>query len=346
MAAQISSISLGALGVVALVGITSGCGGGEASPTPVDLGTPIEELILPDLTGLDMESSLRSALELALAADLRRPWAAHAQSLDLRQTGCPDIYVGDLSDIDLDDLEGGIAWMDRCRTHGGLGYSGLLGWTSFVNTQGDAEEASGQTTLAERALQGDGFIDDPEGALFEFDGDGQDAYYANIAPGYERWSYSSQVDATVTGRLVFGGTAWAGGWRQQLYVRYERGPEESLEVRGNIYLLDETFDRFDSIAADFTLQGEVGASPEECTLEPSGYIGLRDPSAYWYEVIFQPRYSGGESDGDYENPRSGCEGCGTLYIRGVEQGEICVDFSWIWPQLSGPDIDDYVVPVR
>ena len=333
------------LGAIPLF-VAAGCGGEpEATPTPAPTEAP-EELVLPDLTELDLPGAITDAVSLALMADLRRPWAAHAATLDLAQEGCPDFYVGDLGELDLDDVDDGYAWSDRCRTGGGLGYSGLMGWRGELSAEGDPASDAGQTTVAERLLEGDAVVDDDDGVLLEFDGQGSDSYYAVEAPGYLRWTYSAQVAATVTGRLPLGDSGFPSGWRQDLYLRYTSGDEDSLEIRGNLYLLDERLDRFDSFAMDFALQGEAGASPDECTLEPSGYIGLRDTNAYWYEVVFQPRDAESDPDVNYENPLSGCDGCGTLYVRGVTVGEVCVDLSPIFATFTQPDLANHLLPVR
>lgn len=318
----------------------------EGTPSPT-APPPADVLPLPDLEGLDMAAALQEALGLALSADLRAPWAAHAQTLDLAQEGCPDFYVGDLAEADLEDLGDGYAWVDRCRTGGGLGYSGALGWTSSVEVEGDATTDAGQTTVATRRIGGDGIVDDNEGVLLELDGEGEDNYYESRAPGYLAWTYTSRLAATLTGRYPFGATPYPGGWRQDLYLRYSRGAEDSLEIRGNLYLFEDLFDRFDSLSFDFQLQGQVGASPEECLLEPSGILSLRDPNAFWYDVVFLPRNPDQTGDdGAYENPLSGCEGCGTLYVRGVEVGPLCVDFSPVWAALLAPEDEAWLLPLR
>lgn len=318
------------------------CGAGEATPmaTP-NYGPPAEELVLPDTTDLDMAASILEALDLALMVDMTLPWQAHVQGIELAQSGCPDFYIPGEDD---DMLMGDYAWADRCRTNGGLGYAGGLGWSSSLSLEGDLDDPVGLTTQASRELVGDGVIDDNNGVLLEFDGEALDSYYAVEATDYTRWVYAAQVNATLTGNWAAGQSAFPSGWRQESYVRYSVGEDDGLEVRGNLYLFEDRMGRFDSFSMDFHLQGIAGAAPGECNLEPQGYIALRDSSAYWYEVIFLPRYESGTSD--YENPRSVCEGCGTLYIRGVEQGEVCVDFNGLWQGLNPPNLDDILLPIR
>ena len=58
-----------------------------------------------------------------------------------------------------------------------------------------------------------------------------------------------------------------------------------------------------------------------CEAEPSGVISIRDSDGEWYQVLFDgPAYSGAESF------PPDCDGCGELWFRGEQLGEICPDF--------------------
>jgi hypothetical protein len=233
-----------------------------------------------------------------------------------------------------------MSWSDSCTTAGGLTYRGDLHWTSFAAT-----EADGGVTVShgERAIDGNGIVDSGSTHLMGFNGEGGDSVYLSSAPGYDHWTYSAQVTGTVNGDLALPvDTPYAGGWREDLYLNYTGGDQQALELRGDLYLLQDTFDRFDSVSLDISLTGPVGAPEGACTAEPAGYIGLRDTSAYWYEVIFMPTGSDTTAASD-----GVCDGCGTLFVRGVEQPDpVCVDFSWIWSTLSPPDLADFVYSNR
>ena len=57
-------------------------------------------------------------------------------------------------------------------------------------------------------------------------------------------------------------------WRTDLYVSVTGGDEERIETRGNVYLFEEVLaGRFDSVAVDLDVIGEVGAGPDDCLLE-------------------------------------------------------------------------------
>ena len=153
------------------------------------------------------------------------------------------------------------------------------------------------------------------------------------------------MDATVTGTLPFPDGP-AGGWRTDLNLSWTSGDQDTLTANGNVYFFDHLIaGRFDSVNMDLTLQGPTGASPEACTAEPIGFISLRDPDAFWYDLVFDPL----ESDGEYDNePYAGCDGCGTLYIRGVKQeAPVCLDLSWVWSgALTPPAAADYALGLR
>lgn len=316
----------------------------------VDLGPPAPDLLMPDLTGLDLPTQLSRGLDLALTADLRGSWSAFTQTMALRDT-CPDIYASGDDNNDMPPLY----WSDSCTTEGGMLFEGELGWNS-VATRDVLSEGS-YVDIGERQLSGSATIESSIDAsairLFSFSGEGSDAFYQSVdgqstEQGSERWTYSAQLTGTVTGTLPFEqdqgeeGDHFSGGWREDLYIQYTGGNQDILNLRGDLFLLQETFDRFDSVSLDITLYGPTGAPPGACLLEPYGYIGLRDTSAYWYEVIFLP-IEGAESGAESAE----CDGCGTLFVRGVEQPDpVCMPFEGIWDKLSPPVLTDYIFSIR
>ena len=77
---------------------------------------------------------------------------------------------------------------------------------------------------------------------------------------------------------------------------------------------------------------------------------MRDENAFWFDVVFQPRFDDDATDDPYDNFSYGpCDGCGTLYVRGLEQTdiEVCPDFSFLWSgALTHPEADDYALSMR
>ena len=134
-----------------------------------------------------------------------------------------------------------------------------------------------------------------------------------------------------------------------MYSYRSGGDVERLELRGNVLLFDALLQgRFDSVAADLEFVGTLGAGPEDCTAEPRGWMGLRDENAWWYDLVFLPRYDDDIIAENYANdPLSVCDGCGTLFVRGVESGEVCVDFEDLFdkdPEL--PDLEEFILTLH
>jgi hypothetical protein len=320
-------------------------------PTPERAAVPAP-LDIPDVSDLDFERDFRDAMELAMSVTSRTLFDSHRRSVESFGEGCPDVYIGtppeDLARVDVRDPTG-LTWSDRCiqpdtaRTFSGYGY-----WEGDVLVSGDPASAEGRTVEADRMLVADGVVGDAEGVVFEFDGEASDSMSSVEAEGFTRWSYSSLIDGTSTGRDPFPADSLTpDGWRTDLYVALTGGDVDSIELRGNAYFFDARIDgRFDSIALDISLQGELGAGPDDCTAEPLGWIGLRDENAVWYDLVFLPRFAFDVTGQPYPNdPLQECDGCGTLYIRGVEQGEVCPDLSGIF-DLTPPSVEEFVLSVR
>lgn len=315
-----------------------------AVPTPLDI---------PDITGVDFERDFRQAIELAISVNARTLFNSHRRAIDTFGPGCPDVYVGippdDVANVDVRDDARGLTWSDRCvqsdtsRFFSGFGY-----WEGNVSVSGDPTTPEGRTVEAGRSLVADGVIGDESGVVFEFDGDASDSMSSVEAEGFSRWSYSSLIDGTSTGSDPFPSDSLTpDGWRTDLYVALTGGDVDSIELRGNAYFFEGRLDgRFDSIALDMDLKGELGAGPDDCTAEPLGWIGLRDENAVWYDLVFLPRFANDVTGQPYPNdPLQECDGCGTLYIRGVEQATVCPDFTGIF-DITPPAVDEFVLSVR
>lgn len=322
--------------------------------TPFDTDPP-PSLVLPDITGLDMEAAYQDALALALTVNARTAFVSHHRAIERFNTGCPDVYAGLPPDdlVRVDGVQGdppGVTWADFCMGPDGTSFSGYGYWDGNVSVQGQPGTPEGLTVNAARTMAADGVVATADGVFLEIDGELSDALYRVDAEGYTRWSYSSLVDGTVTGSDPFPPGALApDGWRTDLYTYQSGGNVDRIEARGNVYLFTgRMFDRFDSMAMDLEVIGTLGAGPDDCTLEPLGWIGLRDEDAFWYDLIFLPRAGSDVTGPDYPNdPLSDCDGCGTLYLRGVEVGEVCPDFSFLFEaERPIPNVDEFVLSLR
>jgi len=314
---------------------------------------------VPDVSDLDLPRVYQDTLHALLSITTSVPFAGHETTLETRTNGCPDVWAGGVEAAGMDANTGGLSWSDDCRTPGGLGYDGWMWWDATATGSGQVESAEGRTVEGSRTLRGNALVDQRGAARFEFKGEATDYLYrvdsrygagtssGEATGGYQRWIYRSTVDGTVSGSDLFDDDALTPrGWRSDLYVDLTGGDVDRFTARGNVYLFEPQIEgRFDSIQVDLDLPGRRGAGPDDCTLEPLGWIGLRDPDAVWYDLVFLPRFTDDLIGEPYENAElSTCDGCGTLYIRGMEAGEVCVDLSSIFAEAeeSLPDIEAFV----
>ena len=325
----------------------------------VDLGDPAAELVLPDYSSVNIDAAFTEAIEVVLSARGDKVWAGHERALERRFEGCPDIYVGapENSPLDEDDegRQTGMSWSDFCTTAGGLYFRGFQHWVQSAEASGDATTSTGRSATAARTLTGDGVAGDTSDVRFEWTGTVSDAVTTLNAGDYFRYTWSTNTVGTATGTDIFepASSLTPGGWRADVYVAVEGGDVERIEARGDMYLFEKRIaDRFDSVSMNIEFIGELGAGPDDCTLEPRGWIGLRDENAWWLDIVFQPVGDDDGTDGTPEDDYTQCDGCGTAYVRGVEQtielGEMCLDMTGIWgsEQLDPADPESYVFNIR
>jgi hypothetical protein len=332
---------------MALLGCTS-----KADKTE-ETGYPGVNLPAPNIEGVDFPAAFTSALILTVQSDVKSSWTGHVATIEQRSSGCPDIYIGNPDVENLDDLDEdatGWSWTDYCTNQGGKTFSG---WSYWENDLSIVEITEGHTiSEVQRSLRGDQMLAQNDSVFFEFDGMGSDALTHEEASGISSWVYSSQLNATVTGEYAFDSSSTTqGGYRAELELYASGGEVDLLDNRGNLYLFETRIQqRFDSVSLDISMKGPTGSGPDDCTAEPLGWIGIRDENAFWYDLVFQPRYDSDVGDTGYENePYNACDGCGTLYIRGLEQPalEVCMDFSFLWNgTIQPPAVADYVFTMR
>lgn len=315
------------------------CGAPEESDSvALDSADTLE---IPSIEGIDFEATLEEAFVRALRADVQAAWVGHVQSVALAEPQCPDFYAGtpDL-EMDFDDDFQGWVWYDDCQGTA-TEFVGLEGWTNWIAAESSVENPEFMFIEGERSLVGDGRVRQSGELFYEFDGEGADSIYLEQSGESSYYSYSSYLNGTLSGSVL----GDDGSYRTEMYVVHSGGMGQTLEARGNLYFTHSRLnERFDSIALDVEMLGPELATEEDCTLEPRGWIGVRDENAYWYEVVFEPR----NENGEYENdPYTECDGCGELYIRGLPQGiQVCPDFSGVWAALSAPSSDDYALVLR
>ena len=236
-------------------------------------------------------------------------------------------------------------WMPWARIHWSRPRRSAVSWEGSSQSSGDPAAPEGRTVEGSRLLQGDGLVATDAGAAFELKGEVGESIYQVEAEGYRRFTWQSLVDATVTGSDAFGDGA---GWRADLYLSAGGGDGEgaggaTLELRGNAYFFEPRIaGRFDSIDVELSFGADL-----DCTAEPHGWISLRDEDAFWYDLVFLPLEDG---EGTATDPAA-CDGCGTLYIRGLETvayGEVCPDLDGAWQvdPAEPPDAEGFLLGLR
>ncbi|MEM6926955.1 MAG: hypothetical protein AAF602_08515 [Myxococcota bacterium] len=337
----------------ALALLLVGCGNGDDEATVTDTGATEAENAFPlpdDIDTIDWQNVFQEAITTLKTVNTQAVWRGHLATMATRQVGCPDFWSGQFTvGAETVGQVDGIAWYDDCRMDDSTFYDGWLGWTADVVESGDPTTFEGRVSDADRVVEGDAVVGDDDGVRLEFDGVARDSFYRLEAYGFNRFVYTSFVEGTLTGRDVFEGTSTSEGFRTDLFLNITGGDVDTFEARGNAYLFTPQLQgRFDSIQVDMSMPGPTGASPTDCTLEPVGWVGVRDPEAYWYDVVFLPRFREDLAEQPYDNETlSACDGCGRLYIQGIEQVgvDVCIDFSFLFDgSFPLPDADEYVLP--
>jgi hypothetical protein len=305
---------------------------------------PPEELVLPDLSDINIPQAFEAALERVTTIQLNPAWNGNRSSLSMRYPGCPDVYVGAPEDLDM-EFAPGLSWADFCSTTSDLSFDGYVYWDSSITQSGDAEDAAGLTISGSRFMAGQGAVRQNNDLQFRFDGQGSDSLYLVEAPDYRRYIYSALIQGAVAGELSTGNEI---GFRADMYLYTTGGDIDSIEARGDVFWFDDMIqERFDSSSMDLVMVGDNGAGPDDCPLEPKGWMGIRDQDANWYDLVFMPQ-DADDSTGYMDEDRSICDGCGTLYLRGLETqnyGTICPDFTnmWISDIVDLPQASDFML---
>lgn len=329
---------------LALLLVLSACNSEPAEP--VDTGDPPVELVVPTVEKERMEAAAVEALSLALHLDPRAVWTDHTTALELASPGCPDFFAGtpDLDNGDIPD-DPGWAWSDLCTGPGGRRYAGWSWWDNTLDVTGDASTAVGAEARGSRRLVGDGIVTVDGSTVLELDGEVSDSVQRTDATGYSAWSYNTVVDATLGGPGI--DSLAPGGLRAELVRNTTGGDTTTLDLRGNVFFFEHRIDeRYDSLSVNLSWGTPDSLGPDACTEEPAGWLGLRDENAFWYELVFQPRYT--DSDNPYDDSAfNPCDGCAVLYVRGIEQPtRICPDLSALWEQLSAPEPSAFALDMR
>ena len=317
-----------------LVSFIWGCANEAVEEQTIEFDS-IEELTIPDMTGIDFEEAFVEMVKNTNYVQLNPIWDANQTAVTRGRTTCPDLYVGgpEVGDnLDLREADG-VSWRDECATSAGMQYSGFVYW--------DIPSFS-PNVRASRQLAAGGSVKLYNELLFSFSGEATDTFNT-VYDGEElvQWSYSTTVAGTVRGQdAVDEGMAY----RSDLSFSASGHQNTStLSLSGEMYWLRyRVQDRFDTLIASLSMVDPAVHTSDECPDEPVGRVSLRDTGGVWYDLVFTPT-------NDLEEQI--CDGCGTLYLRGletIEYGEVCPDFSTIWPgyNIRIPTNEEFILTIQ
>lgn len=223
---------------------------------------------------------------------------------------CPYFY-----DYYYDDY-GYFYWYDSCTADDDVAYAG------YALSYDYAGLTSGYYVYNQyNYVSGTGSITSPEGYELELGGYVYDYEYEYA--GYYSYHYGYIVGNFAYDDPEFADTWMAADLSINIYVygdHYDddESPQNTLTFTGS--LAGMTGDVNTIVLTDtYIASASRGSS---CELEPSGTISVRDEAGEWYDVTFQgPPYVGASVF------PPDCDGCGQVYFRGQELGEVCPDFS-------------------
>ncbi len=308
----------------------------------------VDLLPIPDMSGMDLAEATNQALSIALGVTAAQVWEGHNEALALGSAGCPDFYVGDPVEAEEEGAEY-LGWNDGCVSEQSVEFVGDARWTTEIQ----GSEAGGRTIEGERELRGDVLVRNGSETFYSFDGLATDSLLSIVdeETDFSQWTTRSRVDGTLRGTLPLSASIHPEGYRTDLAMELNGGTLKSATLTGNVYVFEPLIQgNFDSMVVDMTWAEPAALGPEECESEPRGWIGVRTPDATWFHLVFQPREEDVASGENYDNdPYSACDGCATLYVRGVPMdASVCVDLSWLWsdPRFTAPDPSGYLPSLR
>jgi hypothetical protein len=214
-------------------------------------------------------------------------------------------------------------WIDHCVTSDGSVFQGFVSRTMWVG------DGSGGQALGGNVFNADATITTAAGYTFVMLGDLYDLsgrIAANdVHVAYTEWS------SGIAGTTQWDGPGFAGTWVGDGltpaialdFIGYENGAREGT-ANGVVGMDLPPFDAvsFGDVAVWNDLTGA------ECAAEPGGTVSLRDSDGDWYDVAFD----GGLTVSDV----SACDGCGEVWWRGQDLGQVCVDVSPLLDWVQAP----------
>ncbi len=251
--------------------------------------------------------ALEDAADQVLLVDPNLWIDAYQEAMAWEDYYCPYHYEDYL------ELYGYDYWYGGCQTEDGGSYDGYAYGYQYT----EPVESGQYTYWTYGWLSGELGIEHPDGAGLDLAG----YFYANdYQVGPNRYYYN-QIDGSI--RWLgegFEGTWIAAGLSANLIVSggYNEDTGTYLNLSGGLsgYDGESTAVWFDGVLMAQESRGN------DCEIEPSGTISVRQDNGTWVDVLFDGApYLGGEVF------PAACDGCGEAWVDGAARGTVCPDLS-------------------
>lgn len=289
------------------------------SPTEDDPDEYIfdEETVEPLLGLEDVEKGIEEGLFTVLWADPAIMLDEYTRVIETSMSAaisaeddCPYYY-----DYYYEDY-GYFYWYDSCTSDEDVSFSGYaLGYEYSGMTSGYYVYPHYQY------LSGTGSVTNADGYELELGGYAYDYEYEYA--GYYSYHYGYIVGNFAYDDPAFADTWLAAGLSINVTVSGDHyddaeSPQNTLTFSGSLSGMQGDVNTI-VMTDTYIYTASRGSS---CELEPSGTISVRDAAGEWYDVQFQgPPYAGASIF------PPDCDGCGQVFFRGQQLGEVCPDFS-------------------
>lgn len=224
-------------------------------------------------------------------------------------------YADETCPLATTDPDGGSLWDSRCTAGSGAYFSGFIGTYHGSPHLFDEQSMRGEATVVL-----------PDGRTFVVAGE------AGTSKSEDGRQFQSEVDGVYSWNGEASEVALlSGGWHASLRwgeVFSPDGVVEHFEADGSVAPPEGALTAVDFAAVSFVLD-ELSV----CTLEPSGTLALRDTAGVWHDLVFDVLPTG---DGGLTVAEGACDGCGTVWDRGVDQGQICLDVPSLFSEMAAP----------
>ncbi len=304
---------------------------------PDDLGEP-DVLSTPDLSDAELALLAQDALALAIQVTGHQPWLGASDALAPAEDGCPDVYSGDLPSYAATEPNGW-GWEDACSTSAGVRYEGYLWWLSEITVNGELGGSPPGRAIAQRFLTGEATVSEGLSLRYGFNGTQEESLDVEVGRESFKWTYGSDIDVVATGTDSFTeADPTPNGWRASGTLTTHGGDTQDISLAMEAWFFGPVLDdRLDALSVNIDWSKED--SGDTCQLEPFGSMSVRLTDGTWLDLVFL------DESGSALSPT--CDGCATLYVRGLESGTVCADMSFLWDgRLVPPSLDTFALSAR